>query len=50
MYFTISEIDHQSRYDAWDRALRAGALGPGGMGWEGVGRGVQDGGHVHTHG
>ena len=26
MYITISEIDHQSRFNAWDRALRASAL------------------------
>ena len=33
------------------RALRAGALGwPWGMGWEGGGRGVQDGEHMYTHG
>ena len=36
MYIIICEIDHQSRFDAWDRVLRAGALGwPWGMGWEG---------------
>ena len=30
------EIDHQSRFDAWDRVLSAGALGwPWGMGWGG---------------
>ena len=35
MYF-ICEIDHQSRFDAWDRVLRAGALGwPWGVGWGG---------------
>ena len=34
MYITICETDHQSRFDAWDRVLRAGALGwPWGMGW-----------------
>ena len=33
---TICEIDHQSRFDAWDQVLRAGALGwPRGMGWGG---------------
>ena len=26
-YITICETDHQSRFDAQDRALRAGALG-----------------------
>ena len=36
MYIIIYEIDHQSRFDAWDRVLRAGALGwPWGMGWGG---------------
>ena len=49
MYITICEIDHQSRFDAWDRVLRAGALGwPWGMGcggrWEG---GSGWGTHVH---
>ena len=34
------EIDHQSRFDAWDRVLRAGALGwPWEMGWGGRGEG-----------
>ena len=33
MYITIYEIDGQSRFDAWDRVLRAGALEwPWGMG------------------
>ena len=33
-YITTCEIDDQSRFDAWDRALKAGALGqPRGMGW-----------------
>ena len=32
MYSIICEIDHQSRFDAWYRVLRAGALGwPRGM-------------------
>ena len=36
MYIIICEMDRQSRFDAWDRALRAGALGrPWGMGWGG---------------
>ena len=39
MYINIWEIDHQSRFNAWDRVLGAGALGwPWGMGW---------GTHVH---
>ena len=34
MYITKGETDHQSRFDAQDKVLRAGALGgPGGMGW-----------------
>jgi len=49
MYITICEIDHQSKFNAWNRALKASALGwPWGMGWGG--RGVQDAGHVYTHG
>ena len=36
MYIIICWIDRQSRFDAWDRVLRAGALGwPWGMGWGG---------------
>ena len=51
MYITICEIDRQSRFRAWDRVLRAGALGwPWGMEWEGGGRGFQDGEHMYTHG
>ena len=35
-YMTICEVDHQSRFSAWDRILRAGALGwPWWMGWGG---------------
>ena len=38
-------------FDAWDGVLRAGALGwPLGMGWEGGGKGVQDGEHMYTQG
>ena len=34
MYNIICETNHQSRFDAWFRMLRAGALGwPRGMGW-----------------
>ena len=41
MYITISETNCQSRFDAWDRVLRAGALGwPWGMGCEGRWKGV----------
>ena len=36
MYITICETDCRSRFNAWDRVLRAGALGwPWGMGWGG---------------
>ena len=35
MYITIREIDHQSKFNEWNRALKVGVLGwPGGMGWE----------------
>ena len=51
MYIAICETDRQSRFDAWGRVLRAGSLGwPWGMGGEGGGRGVQDGGHMYTRG
>ena len=51
MYITICEIDRQSRFDAWDRVLKAGALGwPWGVGWGGKMEGVQDGEHMYTHG
>ena len=45
MYITICEIEDQSKFDSWNRALKAGALGqPRGMGWgekleEGSGQG-----------
>ena len=43
-------MDDQCKFDAWNRAFKAGALAqPGGMGWREVEGGVQDGGtHVHT--
>ena len=49
MNITICEIDHQSRFNAWDRVLRAGALGrPWGMGWGGMWEGGSGWGtHVH---
>ena len=50
MYINICEIDDQSKYDAWNRALKASGLGPRGIGWEGGGRGFQDGGRMYTHG
>ena len=35
---TICKIDDQWKFDAWGRALKAGALGqPSGMEWEGGG-------------
>ena len=44
MYIIICEMNCQSRFDAWDRVLGAGALGwPRGMGWEGGGRGFRMG-------
>ena len=50
-YITICEIDHQSKFDAWNRALKTGALGqPWGMGQGGRWEGFQDGGHMYTHG
>ena len=49
VYIIICEADHWSMFDAWDRVLRAGALGwPWGMGW--VGRWDEGSGwgtHVH---
>ena len=51
MYIIICETDNQSKLDAWNRALKAGALGqPEGWDGEGGGRGIQDGGHMYTHG
>ena len=45
----ICETNHQSRFDAWYRVLRAGALGwPRGMGWGGRWVGCSGWGtHVH---
>ena len=51
MYITICETGDQSKFDAWNKVLRAGALRqPRGMGWVGRWKGVQDGGHVYTGG
>ena len=34
MYIAICEIDDQSKFDAWNSALKAGAMGqPRGMEW-----------------
>ena len=36
MYITICEIDGQSKFDVWNRAIKAGALGqPKRKGWGG---------------
>ena len=51
IYIIICEIDCQSRFYAWDRVLRAGALGwSRGMGRGGKWEGVQEGGHMYIHG
>ena len=57
MYITIyDETDHQSKFDAWNEALKAGTLwvyqvdNPEGWDGEGGGSGVQDGEHMYTHG
>ena len=49
MYIIICETNLQSRLNAWDRVLRAGALGwPWGMGWRGRWEGSSGWGtHVH---
>ena len=49
MYIIICETNRQSRLDAWDRVLSAGALGwPRGMGWGGRREGGSEWGtHVH---
>ena len=49
MYITTCEIDRQSRFDTWDRVLRASALGwPWGMVWGGRQEGGPGWGtHVH---
>ena len=48
MYIITCEMDLQSRFDAWDRVFRAGALRwPEGWDGEGGGRGLQDGEQVH---
>ena len=44
MYITIGQTDDQCKFDAWSRALKAGALG------QRSGRGVQEGGHLYTRG
>ena len=51
MYIIICEIDHQSRFNAWDKCLRL-VHRDDTEGWdvEGGGKGVQDGEHMYTHG
>lgn len=48
----ICEIDRQSNFNAWNRALKARALGqPGGMEWgERHEGGFEKGGHMYIHG
>ena len=51
MYITICEIDDQSKFDAWNRALKAGSLGQHrGMEWGGRWEGGSKWGHMYTHG
>ena len=51
MYITICELDHQSKFNAWNRVLKASALvQPWGMGWGGRWEGAWDRGHMYTHG
>ena len=47
MYIIICEIDHQSRFDAWDRVHWDD---PEGWDTEGGGKRIQDGEHMYTHG
>ena len=50
MYIIICEIDRQSRFDAWDKVLKAGALGwLWGIDGEGSEKEGQDGEHMYTH-
>ena len=49
--WNICEIDDQSKFDAWNGALKADALEqPWGMGWGGRWEGLQDGVHMYSHG
>ena len=51
MYITICEIDHQSKFNVWNRALKASALGqPWGMGWGERWEGGSGWGHMYTRG
>ena len=51
MYITICEIDHQSKFNACNRQSKP-VHGDNPEGWDGKGggRGVQDEGHMYTHG
>ena len=51
MYITICEIDDQSKFNAWNTALKA-VHWDNSVGWDGVdmGRGSRTGGHMYTHG
>jgi len=51
MYIIICEIDHQSRFDAWGRVLRAGHWDDTER-WDGEGgeREGQDEEHMYAHG
>ena len=51
MCITICKIDDQCKFNAWNRALKAGALGQRwGMGWAGRWEGDLDVGHMDTCG
>ena len=51
MSIIICETNRQSRFNAGDRVLRAGALGdPEWWDTEGGGRGIQDGEYMYTRG
>ena len=52
MYITIIKIDDHSKFHAWSRVPKAGALGqPRGRGWGGRGEeGSEWGGHMYPYG
>ena len=51
MYITIWKIDDQCKFDAWSKAFKLVLWdNPEEWGGEGGARGVQDGGHMYTHG
>ena len=47
--FVLCEIDDQSKFDAWNRPLKAGIHGDSPEGWDGEGgrRGLDEGTHVY---